>query len=73
MEERDLELGIQMLIEEAEGDLGDRHEIYLRLRQMIAGLRAQGMPVPEDLLRLERALEQEFAGEEEAPGKGEKA
>jgi hypothetical protein len=63
VEEKDLELGIQMLLDQAEGDFGDRHEIYLRLRQMIAGLRAQGMPVPGDLLRLEGSLEQEFAGD----------
>lgn len=63
----DLELGIQKLLEDSEGDLGDRHEIYQRLHQMIEGLRAEGLPVPEDLRRLVLALEQEFEQDAQPP------
>lgn len=57
----DLKMALQELLQDGEGELGDRHEIYLRLRQIIEGLKAQGMPVPDDLVRLEHSLEQEFA------------
>jgi len=39
---------------------GDRHELYLRLREKLNELRAMGMPAPEDLVRLEHKLEREF-------------
>lgn len=61
MDRRDLEAEISLLIDEMEGDQGDRHEIYLRVRQMLKNLEAMGMPIPEDLARMERALEEEFA------------
>jgi hypothetical protein len=39
----------------------DRHELYLQLMEKMNELKAYGMPVPEDLLQLEAALEAEFA------------
>lgn len=54
---------LSLLVDEMEGDQGDRHEIYLRIREKLNELKAMGMPLPEDLLRLEHALEAEFAAD----------
>ena len=51
---------LSLLVDEIEGDQGDRHEIYLRIREKLGELKAMGMPLPEDLVRLERNLEAEF-------------
>ena len=51
---------LTLLVDEIEGDQGDRHEIYLRIREKLGELKAMGMPLPEDLVRLERNLEAEF-------------
>ena len=44
----------------------DRHDLYLLLRQKLSELRAYGMPLPDDLVRLEQSLEAEFAAERNA-------
>lgn len=67
MEEREFEAALALLIEEMEGEQGDSHEIYLRLRQMLSSMSAMGMPLPEDLVRMEREMSAEF----EAEAKGE--
>ena len=51
---------LSLLVDEIDGDQGDRHEIYLRIREKLGELKAMGMPLPEDLVRLERNLEAEF-------------
>jgi len=60
MDTKDLQAEISILLDEMEGDQGDSHEVYLRVRQLIRNLEAVGMPAPEDLLRLERELEEQF-------------
>jgi hypothetical protein len=47
---------------EIEDHPGDKHELYMSLHEKLNGLRAMGMPAPEDLTRLEHELEREFAG-----------
>lgn len=64
MDMQDLKAELSNLLDEMEGEQGDRHEIYLRVRQLISNLQAMGMPAPEDLVRLERALEEEFAADQ---------
>ena len=49
-----------LLINEIEGDQGDRHEIYLRIREKLGDLKAIGMPLPENLVRLGRNLAAEL-------------
>jgi hypothetical protein len=61
--EQELEAAVALLIEEMEGDQGDPHEIYLRLRQLLDQLRATGMPLPGDLVKLEKDLSAAFAQE----------
>jgi len=61
--EQELEAAVALLIEEMEGDQGDAHEIYLRLRQLLDQMRATGMPLPDDLVKLEKDLSAEFSAE----------
>jgi hypothetical protein len=55
------ELGILMTRMQNEPE--DRHELYLQLVEKLNELRAFGMPLPQDLVDLEHALEEEFAEE----------
>ena len=60
MDSKDLAAEMSILLDEMEGDQGDPHELYLRVRQLLSNMQAIGMPPPEDLLRLERELEESF-------------
>jgi hypothetical protein len=60
MDEQELEAALSLLIDDMEGDLGDRHEIFMRLRTIFQSMRAMDMPLPDDLLRLEGQLAAEF-------------
>ena len=51
---------LSLLVDEIYGDQGDRHEIYLRIREKLGELKAMGMPLTEDLVRMERNPEAEF-------------
>lgn len=51
---------ISLLLSQMEEESEDRHEIAFRIHEKLAELRAMGMPVPEDLARLEKELEEEF-------------
>jgi len=62
-EHSELAAAASLLIDEMEGEQGDRHEIWLRLQTILQQLRATGMPVPEDLVRMEQDLEAEFGQE----------
>jgi hypothetical protein len=44
----------------------DKHELYLELMQKLNELKAYGMPLPDDLVALERQLEHEFAADQRA-------
>ncbi len=56
----DLDAEIAYLMKQFEGEPGDIHEIYFRLRQALSTLRAEGLPVPETLATLEKQLEARF-------------
>ena len=51
---------ISLLVSQMEYQPRDKHELYLQLREKLNELRATGMPLPDDLLELERTLEAEF-------------
>lgn len=55
------ELGI--LMTQMQNEPEDRHELYLQLMEKLNELRAFGMPLPQDLVEMEKALEAEFAAE----------
>ncbi len=57
----DLDAEIAYLIDVMEGEQGDLREIEFRLQQTISTLRAEGLPVPDDLLRLEKELDAQLA------------
>jgi hypothetical protein len=63
LDDRELEAAISMFIDDMEGEQGDRHEIWLRLQTLLQQIRATGMPVPDDLVRMEQELEAEFGAE----------
>lgn len=69
-DEQELEAAISLLIDQMEGDQGDRHEILQRLQTLISQLRATGMPVPDDLKRMEADLHAEL-GRESGNGSGD--
>lgn len=61
MDRDEIEAAVSLLLDDMEGEWGDRHEIYLRIRQTLDQMRAMGMPLPNDLVRLEDELAAEFA------------
>lgn len=62
-EHSELVAAASLLVDEMEGEQGDRHEIWLRLQAILHQIRATGMPVPDDLARMEQELEEEFGQE----------
>jgi hypothetical protein len=53
---------ISLLTSQMETQPRDKHEIYLQLREKLNEMRATGMPLPQDLVKLEHRLEAEFTG-----------
>jgi hypothetical protein len=60
----DLKMKISLLLTEMQNEPEDRHEIYLQLKEKLSELKAVGMPLPDDLVRMEQELEDEFASEQ---------
>ena len=67
LDKQEIEAAVLELLEEMEGELGDAHEIYLKLRQTLDGMRAMGMPLPDDLVRMEKELAAEFQADLKSP------
>ena len=63
MDMMEFETELNMLLTQMENLPEDRHEFYLQLRAKLSEFRAFGMPVPDDLLHLEKQLEKEFTDE----------
>jgi hypothetical protein len=53
---------ISLLVTQMENQPQDKHELYLQLRERLNEMRSLGMGLPDDLIRLEQELEEEFAG-----------
>jgi len=53
----DWKVRLHMLLEEATHQPADLHELQEELREEVAKFNAQGLPVPSDLMALEKALE----------------
>jgi len=60
MVELDYSAELSRLLSEMQGEQGDAHEILMRLKQLIATMRAEGLPVPQDFKNLEAGLDKEF-------------
>jgi hypothetical protein len=65
----DLKAELALLLNQMENQPEDRHELYLQIRGKLNEMRAFGMPLPDDLVRLERELEAEFKAEDRAAKK----
>lgn len=63
MEKQDLEIIATEMMQQLESGELERHEIHERLRQTLDQMRAFGMPLPEDLVLLEKELAEEFVDE----------
>ena len=64
----ELEAELNLLLTQMENLPEDRHEFYLQLRGKLSEMRAFGMPLPDDLVRLEKELEEEFTDELKSSG-----
>ena len=63
MDAAQLRAALSLLLDEMEGEIEDRHEVYLRLAMLLNQMRALNMPIPDDLAEMEREMSQEFADE----------
>ncbi|MGE0052650.1 MAG: hypothetical protein AB7S74_00450 [Hyphomicrobium sp.] len=61
-----LKTDISFLLTAMQNEPEDAHEIYLQIKEKLSELKAFGMPLPEDLVRMEKELEAEFARESSA-------
>ena len=52
---------ISLLLEEMINQPQDQHEIQEQVREKLAELRAMGMPLPTDLVELEKRLDEDFS------------
>lgn len=64
----DLQAELALLINQMETKPEDSHELYLQIREKLNEMRAYGMPVPEDLVKLEEELEASFKAEQAPTG-----
>jgi hypothetical protein len=64
----DLDAEISFLMNQLEGEPGDSHALYFRLHQILETFRAEGMPVPENLLKMEQALDAQFRKDADGSG-----
>jgi hypothetical protein len=55
-----LKAEIGVLLEMLGTQAQDRYELYIQLKEKLNEYRAFGMPVPDDLVQLEAALDSEF-------------
>jgi hypothetical protein len=60
---------IAMLVQQMEDEPEDIHELHARIRSKLNEIKAMGLPLPDDLVTLERRLD----GEERAAARGVRA
>jgi hypothetical protein len=58
-----LKLDISLLLTQMQNEPEDRHELYQVLKDKLNEIKAFGMPLPDDLVRMEKELEDEFASD----------
>jgi len=58
-----LKTDISFLLTEMQNEPEDAHELYLQIKEKLDELRAYGLPLPDDLVKLETDLEAEFTSE----------
>jgi hypothetical protein len=63
MDTTQLEAAVSLLLTEMDGEIEDQHAVYLRLEHILGQMRATGMPLPEDLVRMEDEMAAGFAAD----------
>jgi hypothetical protein len=63
MDATELIAAINLLVEQMDHEADDLHEVHLKLREHLDQLRAMGMPLPDDLVELERRLATDVEGD----------
>ena len=58
----DLLAAVNMAVADMEAQPEDAHEVHMRLRELLDQIKATGMPLPADLMELERRLEHDVEG-----------
>jgi hypothetical protein len=53
---------INLLVEQMDHEADDLHEVHLKLREHLEQLKATGMPLPDDLVELDRRLTENVEG-----------
>ena len=53
---------INLLVEQMDHEVDDLHEVHLKLREHLDQLKATGMPLPADLVELDRRLTEDVEG-----------
>ncbi|KAB2682667.1 MULTISPECIES: hypothetical protein [Brucella/Ochrobactrum group] len=56
----DIKAEIALLFEQMVNQPQDAHEIRETVREKLNALRASGLPLPDDLVELEKRIEQDF-------------
>ena len=59
----DLKAEIALLLTQMENQPEDQHELYLQIREKLNEMRAFGLPLPDDLVLLDKELEAGFEAE----------
>ena len=59
----ELKARISLLLEEMVNQPEDQHEIQEQLREKLREMRAMGLPLPADLVELEKRLDDDFYAE----------
>ncbi len=59
----DLKAELGILMTQMQTQPEDRHELDLQLMEKLNEIKAFGMPLPQDLVEMEKALEAEFAAD----------
>ncbi len=62
MDIEELTAGINVLVQQMESEPDDLHEIHFKLRELLNEMKATGMPLPADLVELDKALSDIEAG-----------
>ena len=62
MDREEMIAAINLLSEQMEHEPDDLHEIHMKLHEMLNELKATGMPLPDDLVELDRYLEANIEG-----------
>lgn len=60
----DIQAELGLLLTRMQNEPADRHELYLLIVQKLNELKAYGMPLPAELVQLERRLEAEFEADQ---------